>query len=183
MRPYISFAHKVWKGLLSPTDNAIDATCGNGYDTLFLASLLNEGVTFSFDIQKIALENTQALLKDHLSKESLKRVRLIHSSHEEFSSIQGWPIKLIVYNLGYLPKGDKTITTLEKTTLLSIQNGLSLLDTKGMISITCYPHEEGIKEEESICKFLRTLQADAYSYTIHTWRGSAPKLILILKNL
>jgi methylase of polypeptide subunit release factors len=142
MKNHLLLAQKYWKNLLKPIDNVIDATCGNGLDSLFLKKLIYKGKLFCLDIQKKALENTHFLLK----KENVdfKNIFLIKKSHEDFSYIPKTPVKLIVYNLGYLPKSDKTITTKTKTTLKSIKNTLNLIEKDGGISITCYPgHLEG----------------------------------------
>jgi len=46
-------------------DTVVDATCGNGNDTAFLASLVGEnGRVFGFDIQDKAIANTTKKLTD-----------------------------------------------------------------------------------------------------------------------
>jgi SAM-dependent methyltransferase len=177
---HIQTAHKYWKELLLPSDNVIDATCGNGNDTLFLANILKEGKIFAYDIQEKALKNTLDLLKEnHIS---LENISLIHQSHEDFSVKDN--IKLIVYNLGYLPKGDKTITTQVGSTLKSINEGLNIISKGGALSITCYSgHLEGEKEENAILKMAAVLDGKKYSVCLHRWlnREKAPSLIWIKK--
>ena len=182
---HIKLAHKYWKDLLDPSDNVIDATCGNGKDTLFLSKLLPNGKIFCFDIQKKAIENTFSLLKENLEKDFTKRIFFINNSHEDFSSIEkSIPIKLIVYNLGYLPGGDKNITTKTSSTLESINNALKIITQDGAISITCYPHKEGLKEQEAILKFLESLNSPKYSICFHKWinKKNVPNLIWIRKS-
>ena len=49
-----------------------------------------------------------------------------------------------MYNLGFLPGGNKEITTLAKTTMKSIEDGLELLDSNGIMTIAVYRgHAEG----------------------------------------
>jgi SAM-dependent methyltransferase len=182
MKNHLLLAQKYWKNLLKPIDNVIDATCGNGKDSLFLKKLICKGKLFCLDIQKKAIENTHILLK----KENVdfKNIFLIKKSHEDFSYIPKIPIKLIVYNLGYLPKSDKTITTKTKTTLKSIKNALNLIEKDGGISITCYPgHLEGQKEENALIYFLSTLNSKNLNICYHKWinKKNSPTLIWIKK--
>ena len=58
----IDKSHKIWEGVLTPGDHVIDATCGNGHDTLFLAKCVDlerGGKVFAFDIQEKALLTTK----------------------------------------------------------------------------------------------------------------------------
>ncbi len=58
-------------------DTVVDATAGNGNDTLYLANLVGAtGRVYSFDIQAQAIENTAALLAKH------DNVTLIHDGHQ-----------------------------------------------------------------------------------------------------
>lgn len=132
-------------------DITIDATCGNGYDTLMLAKLSKK--VFSFDIQKEAINNTN----DLLTKNKLENVTLINDSHDNIDkhlNKYSKKISLILFNLGYLPGGNKSIMTNHKTTISAIKKGLNMLNNKGIILVTCYPHEEGKKESKSIINFL-----------------------------
>jgi len=139
-------AKKYWQEHLNKGDLAIDATCGNGHDTLFLSKLCT---VIGLDIQTQAIQNTEALLESHGVTAVLERI-----DHQNIDSIP-LPLapRLIVYNLGYLPGGDKSVTTLTKTTLISLEKALHLLADDGAISIVCYPgHEEGKLEEEELLK-------------------------------
>lgn len=159
---------------VNSNDLVIDATIGNGYDTLFLASLVKSGQVIGFDIQRSAIENTKNLTKEY------NNVTLYCQSHENINKIN--LIKkpsLILFNLGYLPGGNKNITTKANHTLNAIQNGLEILDNKGIILIVVYPgHPEGKKEEQVI---LTWLQSSKINYTIkrNTTNPVAPFLIII----
>jgi len=183
---HIATSHEHWKDILLPSDSAIDATCGNGHDTLFLAKLLPLGKLFCFDIQKKAIINTFSILKEKLGEKNLKNVFFINDSHIDFSAIsKSSPIKLIVYNLGYLPGGDKTITTKTSSSLVSIENALKTIIKGGAISITCYPgHFEGLKESEAITNMLSSLDPKDFniiSYR-HPNKKTAPHLFFIKKH-
>lgn len=180
MKPHLIAAHAAWKILLHAHDTVIDATAGNGYDTLLLFNLLQEGKLFVFDIQEKAIHST----KKKLSQEKSNcEVEFICGSHAFFpSQIKAESVKLIVYNLGYLPGGNKAITTRASSTLQSIKNALSLISRKGMISITLYPgHDEGRKETDAILAFTKNLQN--WSVDHKRWQESSvsPSLLLLTK--
>ncbi len=168
-------AHKYWAEILKPGDTVIDATVGNGHDTLVLKNLLRgQGKIIGYDIQKKALEKARILLGDD------PQITLLEASHEHFHVEKA---KLIVYNLGYLPGGDKSVTTKTKTTLRSLESAVKILED--CISITCYPgHEEGEKEEKAILEWAATLPSNEWSVCHHRWinRQKAPSLVLIRRH-
>ena len=60
----LNTAHNSIKKVLHPGDIAIDATIGNGHDTLFLVEqVYPSGLVFGFDIQQIAIESTKEKIK------------------------------------------------------------------------------------------------------------------------
>jgi hypothetical protein len=176
IKAHLTYAHRYWEGVVRPGDTVIDATVGNGHDTLLLAQLLKgEGALIGYDIQSQALENTRKRLES-LPEEFTRVVSLKLRSHICFEERD---VKLIVYNLGYLPGGDKRITTVGDTTVQSIQSALSCLSSEGAISITCYPgHTEGAKEQEVLLDFLKTLSSSRWQICRHTFnRALSPSLI------
>lgn len=186
---HLELAHLYWKLLLRPGDSVVDATCGNGKDTLILSkNVLTEdaGSVIGMDIQQPAIENTTLLLKKNLSDLQWKRVHLFHESHTNFPPI-AWkkPVKLVVYNLGYLPGGDKTLTTKTENTLQSVQRAMQLIATDGAVSITCYPgHEEGKVEEQALLHMAAGLDSSQWNVTGHRWlnRPFSPTVLLIQKR-
>jgi SAM-dependent methyltransferase len=186
-RSHLDLAHQYWEQLLQDGDWAIDATCGNGHDTLYLAKILkHSGGVIGIDIQEEAILRTKTLLQTHLSGESLSKVHLFHQSHIDFPQ-QAYtkPIRLIVYNLGYLPKGNKDLTTQTESTLASLQKALDLIMLGGIISITCYPgHAEGAQEEKSLLEMLQRLPPHQWNVCHHTFlnRQHSPSLLLIQKS-
>jgi hypothetical protein len=153
---HLEFAKKYWVERLQPGDCVIDATCGNGHDTLFLAKQPSTKTIFSLDLQECALIQTQKLLEKHLPLDAQKKVSLFQKCHSTLPKTPSRP-RLIVYNLGYLPKGNKNLTTKTTTTLQSLSYALSILASDGAISIMCYPgHEEGLAEQNEIIAFLNS---------------------------
>ena len=184
--PHLLLAHSYWKSHLKPCDIVIDATCGNGHDTVFLAQLILENsnsLLIGLDLQQAALESTLQLLRHSLPDDYLSRILLQRICHSEIDRIPlPHPPRLIVYNLGYLPGGDKNLTTQTSTTLQSLQKALALLAPDGAISVTCYPgHAEGAREELAILNWAQTLPVNEWHVCHHRWinRPAAPSLLWI----
>lgn len=179
---HLVLAHHYWEQCLLPGDIAIDATCGNGHDTLRLARL-GVGKLYACDVQQEALTATQELLATKLTGEELQRIVYVHGSHASFpEEIIPGSVKLIVYNLGYLPGGDKQLTTQVATTLASIRHAQRLLTAEGVISITCYPgHAEGALEEDALLAFAAALPLAEWVCCHHRWlnRNRGPSLLLL----
>lgn len=167
----------------------IDATCGNGHDTLFLATLVlseNQGSVYAIDIQHEALEKAKIRIGAYIPSAYFSRMHFIAGCHSMFPpAIVPRSIKLIVYNLGYLPGGNKALTTQFNTTLQSIQNAMQLIAPQGVISIMCYPgHPEGKIEEVKILEFLADLDRWEWNCCHHRWinKQDAPSLIILQKK-
>jgi trans-aconitate methyltransferase len=171
MKPHLELARKLWKDLLKPHDTAIDATCGNGKDTQILLELLPQGRVVALDIQKEALAKCKEIILSD-------RVTFLHQSHGNLPKIKG--VKLVVYNLGYLPGGDKQLTTMTETTLQSVVGALALISPGGALSIMCYPgHEEGAKEEQKLLQWAEALDPTQWKKSFYTWRIKSPNLLWI----
>ena len=171
-KPHLEKARQYWTELLKPNDAVIDATCGNGKDTAFLASLVPQGQLVSIDIQETALIKARSLAPPN--------VTFLHQSHTDLPSIKD--LKLVVYNLGYLPGGDKTITTMTESTLQSLAKAAELVVVGGGLSITCYPgHPEGAIEEKAVERWVNQLNFEKWHVFYHQWRAGSPTLFFIVK--
>lgn len=175
-------AHELWRHLVLPHDLVIDATAGNGRDTLMLAQLVTEGKVIAFDIQEEAIMKTHQRLKE---ADLLHRVELYTQSHETFPLVLNiQSIRLIVYNLGYLPGSDKQIKTNATTSLLSLKAALPLIMPGGAISMTFYPgHNEGQEEQKILLNFVKELPPSEWMVTHIDWhnRSCAPSLLWIIR--
>lgn len=145
------------EGRLEEGDVAVDATMGNGHDTLYLAQQVGDsGLVHAFDVQTQAIESTRARLNEAGLE---KRVRLHALSHEKMDEVVKGPVRLIVFNLGWLPGGDHSITTQTGSTLAAVQKGLNLLSVGGLMVICAYPgHSEGQKEKDCLEDMLQGLE-------------------------
>ncbi|MDK2823240.1 MAG: hypothetical protein PWQ67_1522 [Clostridia bacterium] len=176
-----SFTHFLIKNVVKPGDSVVDATAGNGNDTLLLASLVGEnGKVYAFDIQECALNNTYNLLAEN---KLLDRVTLIKTGHENMLKYIQKKVKAVMFNLGYLPKGDHKIITLPETTTISIRQALELLEAGGLITIMVYSgHQGGIKEKEAVLELVSNLDKkcwDILQWSFLNRRETAPQLIVI----
>lgn len=124
---------------------AVDATAGNGKDTLFLARLAgSEGTVYAFDIQEEALQTTRSLLE----KAGLAgRVTFIHAGHEEMERWVPGPVDAVIFNLGYLPGGDHALVTRSDTTARALRSALDLLRPGGRVGLVIYTGHPGGREE------------------------------------
>jgi len=149
-------------GCVRTADVLVDATAGNGKDTLFLAqNSPADAHIYSFDIQETALVNTAAQLQRHGLEH---KVRLVHDSHAVLFQYLSVPIDAAVFNLGYLPGGDKSVTTCSDSTLAAVEQVLDLLKPGGRLGIVAYPgHCEGRRENQLLHDYLCALPAAAVS--------------------
>ena len=163
----MDLAHHYWKRLLGPRDHLIDATCGNGQDTLVLAQLAftentpssQWGTLHALDIQQEALDKTQVLLTSRLPQEAFAHLHFHHRCHSTFPDrILPGSLRLIVYNSGYLPGGDKHKTTQRHAPpSASLTQALPLLQKGGCISLTAYPGHPTGKRRGHALAFCDTL--------------------------
>jgi hypothetical protein len=178
LQNHLNFTHSIWKRCLTNTSLVIDATLGNGHDTLFLAPLVKK--IWAFDIQNEAIKSAKEKLLD------FDNISFYNQCHSNFcKDIAPKSISLIVYNLGWLPGNDKSITTKKETTLSSINKSLELINDEGLISITLYPgHLEGQQEEKAVLDFALNLERKTWSVSLHSWinRLKAPSVVLIHKR-
>ena len=142
---------------IKPGDVLIDATCGNGHDTAFLASLMkDDAVLYAFDIQACALARTKERL-DSLGL-SHKTVVYRQGSHDDLVGQLAGPVDIAVFNLGYLPSGDHGIHTKSETTIKAIKICLHKIAINGIIMIAAYPGTEaGAQEEKALRCFLQSV--------------------------
>lgn len=183
----LALAQYWWKLLLQPGDAVFDGTCGNGHDTLFLAQKVltsSSGVVWAMDVQDKAIANTRERLTASLSPELLERVLLIKASHATLPR-EITDIKLAVFNLGYLPGGDKSVTTMSESTLSCLSQLLPLINKAGMITVTCYSgHPQGAMEQQSVIDWASALSKQEWNVCLHQWinMNKAPALLLIKRN-
>ena len=178
--PLTQIAHSIAEKYLTASSFAIDATLGNGHDTIFLANKISQsGQVHGFDIQSEAISLTSERLKE---EELQDRATLHHLGHHEMDKVLPASLihntAVIFFNLGYLPGGDKSFTTVLSSTLKALQLSWNrYLSKDGLLSIMLYPgHSEGAVEADGVIKWLHSLD-NAHFYCV-----SSPGPILYLVN-
>lgn len=158
----ISISKDIFKTYIKEGDIVLDATVGNGNDTLDLARLVgNKGKVYGFDIQSIAIENTRNLLTEN---NQLDNVILINDNHVNIDKYIDEPLDLAIYNLGYLPKGDKSLKTDAYSTVVSVSKTLNLLGNNGILIIISYiGHPGGLEEKAALEEMLISLNQKEYN--------------------
>ncbi len=166
-------AAEVLRRVLRPGDIAVDATMGNGHDTLLLCSLVGEsGRVYAFDVQREAVEATRRRLKDAGFE---GRAVLNCIGHEHLREQVKGPVKAAVFNLGWLPGGDHRITTRTETTLQAVEAALELLIPGGVLVLCAYPgHEEGTRELETLTAWFAALPPREYNVLQQVFPNAGP---------
>jgi predicted methyltransferase len=181
----LEMARALLEACLKAGDTAVDATAGNGQDTVFLAHLVGaSGKVWAFDIQQQALANTARLLE--LEKLS-QRVTLVESGHEKLAHYVGDNLGAAMFNLGYLPGGDHSIITRASTTLIALEMALQKLRPGGMATLVSYSGHSGGKEEaDALLHYAATLDQAAFTvlhYRMLNQVNEPPTLLAIEKHL
>jgi len=174
--------------VVQPGDMVVDATVGNGIDTVFLSQHVGpQGRVFGFDVQAPALNKARKRLQN---KEAPDNVTLIHGGHECMAQrlpaeIHG-QVSAVMFNLGYLPGGDGRIITRPDTICAAIDAALCLLKREGVISLVIYTgHPGGPEEAEAIdqhCSALPPDKARVMRCTMYNHPASKTRLLLIKKR-
>jgi hypothetical protein len=171
----LELAHACVQRAAAPGGLVVDATAGNGNDTVFLAGLVGpSGLVLAFDIQQEALANTRAALE---KAQLLTRARLFLTGHENIAAclLGNAPpppvgrlaasltatsppdpalyltaksqVSAAMFNLGFLPGSDKEIATRPSTTLAALIGLQPAMSPGSLMSIHCYSGHDGGKEE------------------------------------
>lgn len=176
-RSIVDITHLLIKDYLNKDINAVDMTLGNGNDTLFLAKHCKH--VYAYEIQQFGIDNSIKLLKDN----HISNYTIFHESHENVDKIAN-QYDVAIFNLGYLPKSDKTITTLEKSTINALSKLIDNESTK-LIAIVVYRgHEEGYEESNAILNYINNLNQKFKITKIESIniKDTAPYLLLFEKN-
>lgn len=181
----MNIAKEICKMKIEEGDKVIDATMGKGSDTLFLASLVGEkGEVYSFDIQNEAIQAT----KEKLQRDNIKtKVNLILDGHENMDKYLEGGVKIVIFNLGYLPSFSHSITTKANTTIEAVKKALNLLVPNGAVIIVIYyGHESGKVEKEILEDYTKKLNQREYNVSELEFTNQVncpPKLLIIEKRL
>ena len=180
----LAFAQHLLLQALQPGDRALDATAGNGHDTLLLAQCVGEhGSVYAFDVQEQALAAT----RDRLQQAGLlSRVTLIADSHAHLRQHVPPGLQAAVFNLGYLPGGCKSVVTEAASTISALDQTLDLLLPGGLVVLVVYhAHRGGQAESQALQQWVQFLSADvavAAQYSLLNQTGSPPYVLALEKR-
>lgn len=180
----VEFSHWLFNNYLDNNRILVDATCGNGNDTIFLAEKVSsQGKIYVFDIQKEAVDITKEKIKNI---EHEFDINFIVDGHENIDKYIEQKIDGIIYNLGYLPGSEKEIKTEKHTTIKSLNKAIEMLAEGGLIVLVVYSeHEGGEAEKKAVLDFASNLDYKAYNvlhYHYINQKKNPPEVIAIKKR-
>lgn len=169
---------------LRPGDRVVDMTLGNGNDALTLLNLIgHSGHLYGFDIQSQAVETTRHRLTEH----GYSNFTLFCDSHDRLSEYLGQPVQGFLFNLGYLPKGDKSLTTTWPTTQKALSQAMKFLLPNGFVGVMTYPgHDSGREEDQAIAAYFAELNQNEYQVAQTQFlnqQNAPPKLYWLTKRI
>lgn len=132
---------------------AVDATAGTGADTAFLAAAVGaRGLVHAFDVQAAAIERARQRLAE---RDLAQRVVWYHADHARLADKLGdQPLAAAMFNLGWLPGGDRALTTVPASTLPALDAAARLLQPGGRLSILAYRgHPGGETEDNAVAQW------------------------------
>lgn len=167
----VSWAQEMIRARVPPGGIAVDATAGNGHDTLFLARHLGEsGRVYAFDTQEQAVEATRRRMAEAgRGAASVVCVRLGHEQAPAWlAEKECAPLAAVMFNLGYLPGGDKSLITQPATTCAALAGMAPLLAAGGLLTVVMYPgHAGGGGERDAVLVWARGLPREHFAASHH----------------
>lgn len=167
--------------MIQPGDTVIDATAGNGHDTLFLAECVGDvGRVLAFDVQEAALISARERVE---AAGVAARVEFFHESHARMSArAEAGSVAAVIFNLGYLPGEGHELTTEADETLAALAGAAGLLKADGVLSVICYPgHPAGADEARAVEEWMAAATAVGWKVARYGAVGSrkpAPFLLV-----
>ncbi len=173
-----------------PVVFAVDATAGNGHDTLFLASEAGgSGTVWAFDVQRTALASTQKRLETE-NPELPARVRLVHAGHERAAELLPEAVhgrlRAVTFNLGFLPGSDRLVVTRAATTIAALGCFAAMLAVGGVISVHAYRgHDGGEEEGGAVARWFADLPWEAWRVAEYSFRNKPrnPETLFLAEKL
>lgn len=182
----VEYSHKLLVEIVKKGNIVIDATVGNGNDTLLLAGLVGKtGKVIGFDVQQKAIDYTYEQLKSNGLEYQVELHQIGHEEVEFFLSNEE-KVSAAIFNLGYLPGGNKNITTRKDTTLKSVSTILPFLEMGGLVLLVVYSgHLNGLLEKDALLEYVKKLDQSEFTVLLYQFlnqRNNPPFLIVIEKK-
>ena len=175
----LKLMHMALVPVLERAEVVVDATAGNGHDTLFLAEHTPEtACIYAFDIQPQAIANTKARTAQYAA-----RIHYILGSHEQLDVQVPGQVDAVLFNLGYLPGAEHTAVTRRESTKCAVDQALAKLKVNGIAVIVVYPgHPEGKAEADMLAAYLAALPCRQFTvgcYRLLNHQQNAPYAYLV----
>lgn len=181
-KPLTALAQELVANAIHHGDTAVDATVGNGFDTCFLAEQVGlSGRVIGFDIQQAAIDAT----RKRLDANGYDHVELRLQSHTAIDELEPESVAAVMFNLGYLPRGDHSITTTADSSVAAVKAAVRAIRPAGIVSILCYRgHAGGTEEQEAVDACLRhtSQDVDLQTYESNSGKTTAPILLIATKR-
>lgn len=178
-----SLLHTLLSEVIQAGDLVVDATAGNGHDTVYLAEAVGEeGKVIAMDIQEEAIRSTRSQLA---LKGLEERVELHQMSHAELGRVvAAGSASAIIFNLGYLPGADHVVITESETTLHALEASVTALQAGGVLAVICYPgHAGGDVESDKVEDFMSQLEGFRLAkYQMLFTQRASPYLLVACKR-
>ncbi len=184
----LPFARSLLAKAIKPGDAVVDGTLGNGHDAEMLCELVGEdGRVFGFDIQETAIENSMKRIEESHFED---RVMFFQRGHENVKKSippqYHGEISAAIFNLGYLPGGDKSLVTKPDTTISAIDQLLDIMAVEGIIVLVIYHgHPEGAVERDILLQYAERIEqkkAHVLQYRFINQVNNPPFIIAIEKR-
>ena len=181
----VELCHRFLEGTIPTGGTFLDATCGNGHDTLFLCRKASpNGRVLALDIQPAAVEATNRLLAEH----GLQGVgRAIVCDHRDLGHlVPPGTLDAAVFNFGWLPGADHAVHSAAESTLPALQAALDALKPGGVLAAVLYSGKViGDEEKQAVLEFFRALSLTKYTVLVcefANWASTAPLPCFVLKK-
>ncbi len=170
MKNVLQFSKQLLEEHISKDGVVVDATVGNGNDTLFLCERFK--YVYGFDIQSQAIQTTHKVLDEFQNYE------LILDSHANVDKYVS-ECNGAIFNLGYLPNHDHSITTNATSTIEAVEKLMTIVK-QGIIVIVVYRGHDDAKEAVALEKFLSNVDKkyDVLKYEFIN-RSTSPYILAI----
>lgn len=167
----LAVVHAFLRAHVQPGAFALDATAGNGHDTLFLCRLVGSaGRVIAFDVQPQAVENTNARLRENGCGQVGRAVLDSHANLAAYAAPGS--VDAAMFNLGYLPGGDHGVFTTPGVSVPAMRTALELLRPGGVMTVCIYyGGPQGMAEKEAVLAFLTGLPSEEYRVSVRTFSG------------
>lgn len=181
----VRLVHKLLSGMVAPGGLYLDATCGNGHDTLFLCGLAGpQGRVIGLDIQPAAVHATNALL----AREGMEQIgRAVQADHRDLARFAPpGSADCVMFNFGWLPGASHQVHSQADNSLRALQAGLDALKPGGVLSAVLYSGKViGDSEKRAALDFFRSLPLTRYTVLVcgfANWAEDAPLPCLVIKR-